>query len=445
MSLSEIVQVNITRETTSVSRAGFGTLLIVGPNVNTDSRLEYFTSAADAKLKIVGSATVEEDLIDAVFAQNPSVVRIALGALQASKTVVIAGTMTAGTITGTVNGTDYAEVFDTDTDTTLDNLAAAMQADADVLTAVNTLGTIVVTPTSGAVVGVSYDITAATGLTGVTETATELAETYATALTAINTEQSDWYGIAAATRTTAKQILVADWTETNKRFFIVGSGDFHIIDQADGVDTTSIAYYAKADSLDRTAVIYSAVAATKGIEAAYFGKLLTLDPGAYTGMFKTLATITVDTLTSTQSTNARDKNANVYESIGGVNITQEGKVGSGEFIDVIIFIDWLTARVQESVYATLVNMPKVPYTNVGITMVESAIEQPLIVGQNRGGISPTLFDDDDVQIGGYVISVPALADVPTADKTARLLQDVNFTAWLAGAIHTVQINGVVTV
>lgn len=444
MSLSEIVNVVITRQTTSVSRAGFGTLLIVGPNVNVNNRLEYFTSSATALLKIVGASTLEAALITDIFAQNPTVTRIALGAVQASKTAVIAGTMTAGTISATVNGRVHSTAFITDSDTTLTALATAIQTDADVLTAVNTTGTIVVTPVTGKAVGIVYDITLATGLTGVTATATELSETYDTALGLIFNEQPDWYGVAAATRTIGKQELVADWVEANKKFFIAGSADANIIDQNLATDITSIAYYVNSNSLGRTAVIYNAGAAADGVEAALFGKILPLDPGTYTAMFKTFAGVAVDTLTSTQSTNALAKNANVYQLIGGVNISREGKVGGGEYIDVIIFIDWLQARIQESVYATLVKLPKVPYTNPGILSIRDAVDQPLAVGQNRGGISPTLFNADDVQIGGYVITVPALANISSADKTARFLQNVNFTAWLAGAIHSVRINGVVT-
>jgi hypothetical protein len=442
--LSEIVNVVITRETSSVSRAGFGTLMIIGPNVNVNGRLEYFTGSAAALLKIVGVDTVEAALISAIFAQSPTVTRIALGAIMASKTAVIAGTMSAGSISATVNGELVTAPFNTDSDTTLDDLATLIQATDDVATAVNTTGTIVVTPVANTTVGITYDITLATGLTGVTATATELSETYDEALALINAEQPDWYGIAAATRTIAKQQLVATWTEANKKYYIAGSADTNIINQTLAADTTSIAALAKAQSLDRTTAFYSANAATQGPEAALFGKILPLNPGTYTAMFKSLATITVDELTPTQSTNALAKNAGVYQPIGGKNISREGKVGSGEFIDVIIFIDWLNARIGEEVYAQLVKVPKVPFTNPGILSIKSAIDVPLSVGQNRGGISPLAFDDDNVQIGGYVITVPRLQDVTSTDKANRYLQDVLFTAWLAGAIHKVRIDGVVT-
>ena len=72
-----------------------------------------------------------------------------------------------------------------------------------------------------------------------------------------------------------------------------------------------------------------------------------------------------------------EKNANIYETIAGVNITREGTVAEPEFIDVIHGVDWLTARIQERVYAALVNQPKIPYTNAGIAAIESLVREQL--------------------------------------------------------------------
>jgi hypothetical protein len=110
----------------------------------------------------------------------------------------------------------------------------------------------------------------------------------------------------------------------------------------------------------------------------------------------------------------------------------------------MIFIDWLKARCTEVVYQILVSNLKVPYTDAGIAAVQNALTQPLKAGQNVGGISPTAFDENKNQIGGFYITVPRLQDIPTADKTARTLNNVKFTAFLAGAIHVVRVNGLVT-
>lgn len=446
MPLSDIVNVVITKDYRSVSRAGFGTLLIVGPNLNINGRLEFFSDVDSALEKVIGTSTLEESLITKAFSPEPSVERIALCALQASKTLVFSGTYTAGSISAIVNGRTITQAFSTDLDGTLTAIASSIAADVDVDTAAYTAGTntLVVTPLTGKAVGIEFVLTGITGTMTYAITATELSETYATALSAALDVSTDFYGVTAATRTIAKQQVVADWAETHKVICGLGSADDNIVDQADGTDTTSIAYYIKSMSYERSFVIYTKTAATEGVEAAYLSALLPNDPGTYTAMFKTLAGITVDSLTDTKQVNAHAKYCNTYESIGGVNITREGKVGSGEYIDIVIFIDWLTARITESVFATMAAQKKIPMTDAGILSIKSALQQPLKIGQDRGGISPTAFDDTNVQIGGYKIIVPRLQDISTADKTARLLDNVKFTAWLAGAIHKTKITGTVT-
>lgn len=449
MSLAEIVDLTITKESATVSRAGFGVPIIVGENVNVSvpvGRFATFTDAASAKLSLVGGAsTIEALQVDAFFAQSPTVTSIALGAQSAIKAATFVGTMTAGSIKATVNGVLITEAFATDTDTTLNNLATSIQAETEVATAAAVAQVLTVTPVATKAVGITYDITAATGLTAVTQTSATMSELHSAALDIILASNPDFYGVVGATRTLADQIDLADWTETNKKFLVVATADANVVDQTKAADVTSIAWYANSNALERTMVIYGATAVTEGNDAALLGKALPFDPGTYTLAFKVLAGITVDQLTPTQSTNARDKKANTYEPIGGKNIVREGSVGSGEFADVTIFIDWLESRIQESVFSALSKVLKVPFTNAGIDTVGNAIRQPLTTGQNRGGISPDEFDDNSVRIGGFVVTTPALKDIVPADKSARILKDVKFTAFLSGAIHKTKINGTVVV
>lgn len=447
MSLADIVNVQITRETKGVTRAGFGTALILGPNANFNARVQYFTDLSAVDDVLAGGTAAPEYLaVQDAFAQLPRVTRIAIGHIRGTKTLTDdAGTYTAGNAEVTVNGTLVDEPYDTDKDTTLTNLAASIQALADVLTAVysSVAHTIVITPATDKLLAVSFDLSGITGTMTWALSATGT-ETITDALNNIKTEDNDWYGLNLVSRTKQDQLDAAAWAESNEKICVVASAEADIIDTTDAADTTSIAAQLKAAGYARTACVYHSQAASEYADAALLGKILPYDPGTYTAMFKTLASITVDVLTETQTSNARDKNCNVYEQIGGVNIVREGKVAEGEFIDVIIFIDWLDARITEAVYALLAKSLKVPYTEDGIAAVKSEIGAPLQVGQNRGGISPTEYDADNNQIGGFVIVIPALAGISSADKTARLLQDVEFTAWLAGAIHAVTIDGVVT-
>lgn len=451
MSLQEIANVTITSSTKSVSQAGFGTALILGPNANFPTRTQEFTEV-DASLAAVlcgGTTSAEYKAAQDMMAQNPRPVSFKIGHVLGTKKITDdAGTWTAGgTISCKVNGTTVSQAFDTDKATTMAAFAAQIAAEDNITSAVYTGGSnwIVVTPDAGHVLAIT-DVAVA-GITGtlaafvLSATATE---NYDDALDAIVLYDDDWYGLCIDSRTQATQEDVAAWTEAKKKIFVTADSTANIVDTTDAADTTTLAAVLKAAAYGRSVVVYSALAATEYPDAALLGKILPHDPGTYTAKFKTLASITADALTATQSTNARDKNCNVNEEIGGVNIIREGTVAEGEFIDNIIFIDWLNSRITEEVYGVLVNNLKVPYTVQGMAAIKGAIEKILKIGQNRGGISEYSQDSNKIQNGGYVVSLPAFEDIASADKASRTLRDVEFTAWLSGAIHAVVINGVVT-
>ncbi len=364
MSLSEIVNVSITKDTKGVSRKSFGTPLILGENLNTGSRIAYFTNLSSVSDAVGGTEKAEYKAAQAIFAQNPRVEKLAIGKRDSAESVDIA-------------------------------------------------------------------------------------------LNAIQAVSDSWYGVMMTSRLLADQDKLVEWIDSQKKVCVIATSESANIDKslkAEGENLESIAAKLKAKASERVVVVYHSMAnstndsdvKTEYADAAVLGRILPLDPGSYTLKFKTLIGITVDDLNATESLNARSKNCNVYEEIGGRNIMREGNTPSGEFIDTTIFVDWLEARIQESVYGKLANLDKIPFTQEGILIIENALETPLKVGQNRGGISPKAFDENKVQIGGYYIETPELAAIPTPDKQNRVLSDVGFTAFLAGAIHKVKINGIVT-
>jgi hypothetical protein len=172
-------------------------------------------------------------------------------------------------------------------------------------------------------------------------------------------------------------------------------------------------------------------------DAAWVGRCLPLDPGSETWAHKTLKGVTATRITPTWRTNILNKKGNVYETIAGRNITEFGTVADGEYFDVVRFVDWLKARIAERVFSTLTDQAnsKIPYTNRGIALIVGDVRAVLKSGVAVGG----LVEDT------IVVSAPRAEDVDPADKAARLLKNVIFTATLQGAIHTAQIKGTVTV
>jgi hypothetical protein len=228
---------------------------------------------------------------------------------------------------------------------------------------------------------------------------------------------------------------VAAWTEANTKVFRTASADADIVDVSAASDTTSIAATLKAAGYDRSGVIYDALAATTFPDAAELGKVFPYHPGTYTLAFKTLNGITRSQLSTTQSTNARAKNVDTYETTGGVNLTYEGKMASGEYFDTIVFCDWLTARVQEYVFRTFATQLKIAYDDDGIQSVRNACEYPFAEGVAYKGLKPYKLDAAGQQIGGYYFVVPALESISALDQAARSLTGLEVVGFLAGAIH----------
>jgi hypothetical protein len=255
-------------------------------------------------------------------------------------------------------------------------------------------------------------------------------------LTAINNANSTWYALIATTRDLATVKAIAAWVEARIKLFGTASSDADIINVPAGTDTTSIAAFLNQLGYVRTFVMYHQDADFDFPEAAWFGRVLPLEPGSETWKFKRLNGISYSNLTTTQSNNALAKKANTYEFVGGVGITANGTVAQGEYIDIVRGVDWLTARIQEFVFSVLVNNPKVPYTDAGIAVIQAEVMRALALG-----VSNDFLASDPAPL----VTVPKAADVPPADKANRILRNVKFTATLAGAIHAVVIRGTVSV
>lgn len=251
---------------------------------------------------------------------------------------------------------------------------------------------------------------------------------YATSIQDAFDASKDWYAVIIESRVQADIEAAAAKVETLERLLLACSDDAAVTASSSG----NVLLTLQAANYDRTAYFWSADEANFP-EAAWAGEVLPLEAGSATWKFKTLTGITADDLTTTERNNVNGSGGNTYETIGGISMTREGQVVSGEFIDVIRGIDWLKARIEERVFAKLVAADKVPFTDAGVGIIEAELR-----GQLEEAIAQGV-------IASYTVSVPKAADVSSANKAARTLPDVDFTAVLAGAIHKVEIRGKVTV
>jgi hypothetical protein len=253
-------------------------------------------------------------------------------------------------------------------------------------------------------------------------------------------ENNSWYGIVLCSNSDADIEQLAAEVETLKKIFIAVSQDGAI----PTASTTDLASILKGKSYKRTGLIYSVLSYNLGIDAAWMGGQLPATPGSNNWAFKTLVGISPDTFTASQQTiligvpvsQLPGKNVNIYQTVGGVNVTEMGTMAGGQYIDITIGIDWLEATIQNNIYEAFVQASKIPYTDKGTTVLMSAVQAALDQGVANG-----LIDGNSP----ITITAPLVQNVPASQRANRVAPTISFSCRLAGAFNAVIVNGVVTV
>lgn len=438
MPLSDIVDVQITTLTGGVAQAGFGVPFILGYKALFIERIRFYTDP-DGVATDFATTTPEYRAAAVAFSQNPRPERIAIG-----RGLLPPTQRFDYYVVNVVNSQKYSIMvgatqvdFTSDASATNDEIIAGLQAAAAaVATALGFTASVqgVVGSTFLRILGNAAGNWMDTEVLDLNYLKVEQNHAdpgVATDLAQIKLIDNSWYGLLTLYNSKAYVSAAAGWTEANEKLYIAASLDSEIATVAEG-SATDIAKTLKTSAYFRTALFYHQNNG-KFADAAWAGLVLPFDPGSETWKFKTLAGVPATVLTTTWQTNITNKLCNFYYTIAGRNITAEGKVSSGEFIDVIRFRDWLKARLQERIFLMLANARKVPYTDAGIALVEAEVRAQLREGVDVGGL-----------VDGFTVIVPKAATVNPADKAARILRNVKFNAQLAGAIHAVKINGVIS-
>ena len=452
MALSNIVQVTITTQSRGVSRVGFGTPLVVGVTTNIPALTKVYTLGTAAIDLVTDGFGTSDPIYLAVVAlarNTPKPSQVIVGKLLTDfnqtfditvKTVVaLGGELYEFDITspdGTVTAVSYTTTA-ADTETVI---AAALS------TQINAVTDLTSTPTAGVLAVAADNPSEMFFVDGIDVSIIDFDETTVDSnlvaeVSNITAANPDWYGlILADPNSQARVTVLANSIETQEKIFGVTTHDTAVGDPA---STTDVMFALNALTLFRTYVIYSG---DQGAYAAatWMGNRFPSDPGSSTWAFKPLSGVTVDILETSFSAAILAKSGNTYQRIAGLTVTQNGTMASGEFIDVIRGRDWLTQRMRERIFGLLANAAKVPFTNGGIQQVVTQVEAQLLEGINATYLSPDPLSGIDGE-PAFIVTAPLASEVSSADKIARLLPDVAFTAGLAGAIHAVQINGVISV
>lgn len=463
-SIDRLVNVHITLNTAGITQEGFSTLLCVGPHMHGLPRVSTYTnvnqmiedgfSADDALYKMVAAA----------FAQTPAPAQVKVGRQQVDGFVLTVDQLGASstytlTVSNVANNGDIREKAYTYTNSggsvsdILNGLLSEINADSAAVIASASNSAVGMAVVGSAAVadktitslhlvakkpGTAFSVKVTDNLTAVMDGSNEdIADTMA----AIMKSDDDFYGVALASRDDSHILDMAAWAESNEKLF----GTATAADSAKNSEITNdIGSQLKNKNYYRAFWFYHANAATEYPECAVMARCFAINPGGETWANKQLSSITTDDLTETAYSAITGKNGNTFERFRNISITQNGKVAAGEWIDVIRFRDWLAEEIKVNVMNLLVNHDKVLYTDAGIAAIEGQVRAALTLGQQRGGIAPTEYTADGQTNLGFAVSVPLSSSISANQKASRILNDVKFTARLAGAIHVVNITGSLT-
>lgn len=443
--INTIIQSNITRENAVASLPGFGVPAILAQFATSKTttafdRYRYYSSTSEMTADGWASTDSVYQAAAAIFAQNPKVPRLMVGRIDSGDASAAASgdairakqddwytfevvgnrgilftlstTLIAdNSVSGSINGTAFGPVvYATSHASTMGALKTAIEA---------ALGTGTVATVSG-------------NTLSVVKPGTDL--NTATLAVILGTSQPTVTITYPLDATKTKAWMA--WTATQKKLQFVQDSDPATKAANTGVSGTAcLAEFALLSSYDRVAVVYHE-ANTEYAASAWMGKELPYDPGLRTWAFKNLTGITATTLTTGEEALVRtDKRANVYTTTASYAHTYAGTVAkTANYIDDVRNLDWVNTTIQTDLFNLLAAMGKVPFTDAGIQAVVGTLKGSLQRAQDAG-----VFD------AGWTVTFPAAAAVSAGDKAARRLTGITWNATLQGAVHSIIINGTVSV
>ena len=194
-------------------------------------------------------------------------------------------------------------------------------------------------------------------------------------------------------------------------------------------------------SNERTAVLfYDLENAPVCPEAAIVGATAGRDAGSFT--YKNIIIKGLKPLNKTDAEVTTIHNAGCFTILKkcGDIVTSEGITLSGEYIDIVDSKDWIIKDMEYGCQKTLIQLPKIPYDNVGIGILESQCATTL-----KRAFAMGMIAVDDEGLPAYSTNFAKRSEVDPGDRTVRRYLGGKFSFDLAGAIHNATINGIIMI
>lgn len=454
MPLQDIATVTISLDSGGISRPSFGVPIFFAAHNYSTNRVDSFSTLAEVAA-LFGTTANAYKAAQSVFGNSPSVptFKIAriVGNTDLTPTITTVGTVYTVTVTDQAGVSVTASAtMDGVTNTTasqiIDELVADINAGTQNVLATDNNSYLTLSRESGTYPTIDFKISNVSNLTVAESSAGS--ESISTAYNNLKLVDNDWYAVGWEDHTDKTNILaLAALVEADVKLYFYGSSAVESIDdtyvEGTDPDNLDIIAWLSEGNYFRTVTWWHQDADTTFNEMAYCGYNLPYDAGTVVWTNNQLSGVEAAknpsgvALTTTQQNNLNDRKCTFLATKGGIAHTRGGKVAGGEWIDNIHGRDNLQSDMELDLFDLLTNQQgrKLPYTDKGINVVAGVVESRLNYYKNVRG-----FLTDPIKI-----NVPKAKDVLRADKVARVLNDLTFTAKLAGAIIMTDITGILEV
>lgn len=428
--LSDIVEINISRESTAIDTASFNIPLILTDTAAFADRVREYNTITAVAEDFSSDSNVYK-MASRLFGDGGSrPTYIVVGRRNTSEVSYEVGDVIEGAVyTITINEQTYnyvAEEGDTGEDVATGLQTAYGERPVDGISLTAAFSTIVIASSS---TDDNLTVTASGNMTQISITSNE---PWGDAIAAIESENDVWYGAVSTTHVPDDVLQIAEAIQARHKIFGTSTQDLAVTTTSEDDIGSKLSSF----NYDRTYWVYTPFADEDYPEAAWMGSQMPMTPGSNTWNFKQASGVRAAKLTPTQKSNIRKKNGNFLSRRAGVDIFEDGIMSDGEFIDTIIGIDWWYARTQEAIFFRLVNSRKVPYTRAGASLLQAEI-----MGVNALGVTNGLIADDSP----ITVIAPDPLRVPATMRAQRMLGDFIVRFRLAGAVHKVRVDATISV
>lgn len=446
-----ITRVNISLQTSQVTRKGFGTPLFIGAHRWFNERVRSFSSLAEAA-EVFPATSHEYKACLAAFKQNPAPSIVKVGRRRCTVSTTVSHTTGQSGVVYSFNitmrgGSPQPISYTTDADDTSAVVAAALATAANSILGISASDSGAVLYLSGDAASDDFAVSDFVNLSFGTSYTFAPLEAMATAYAAIVEEDNDFAITVLGQNATGGH----DWTgsvkpladiieATDDKMFAIAVNEGY--DAAYSVSSTDIGARIKQNNYSKTFAIYHHLG--DGVDypdMAIVAQNISYTPGEVTWKNNQIngfpASLQFDDslpLTTTQKGYLLDRNMTFITPELGVDVTAGGKVGKGEWIDTIRVRDYWVARLKEANTTVFINQKgsKLGYNRKGLAQLHAACIT----------VSDQLLSDDRKSRGleSYSFSFPAPEDITAEDRASGTVT-VPFSGVLTGAITDAVFNG----